>query len=442
MKENESNPLTNQLLPSLDQLDFKQEMIPGTGARRDISQYRQEAWKTFNKLPMPDRRLPSWRRTDLRGLELSGLSLAISDDAKFSNQVLKEKNLSGKIRATPQFTEAGISQDLAKKGLILKGLLQAENEDREWAESYLGQIVLSRDGKFASLVNAFANYGIAIRAPEKLQVSQPIICDLSLGKAGKINISHIVIHVREGASLMVVLNLSSPSINARQSLHAGNVEIYLEKKARLKLIQFQEFDPLVWNLTQERAILEDESELEWVFGILGSHLTKTTSEVCLKGEGSKVRSSGFYFANTAQHFDLETRILHQAPSTTSNFIYKGVLQDQSRSIWQGMIFVSPDAIKADGYQGNQNLLLSHQARADSIPALEILENDVQCSHSATMGSIDPDQLFYLESRGVSRVEAEKLIVQGFFQPLLAEVRDQQLTRNIENHISSKLERNG
>ena len=428
--------------PSVDQLDLRQDMIPLERLKGSISQYRLHAWEVFQKLPMPDRRVPSWRRTDLRGLDPSKLSFASGGGKSQPGiQGSKFKEISCRISTNPESTKVELNEEISKERVILSGLLQAEREYPELLESFIGKIIPSEDGKISALTNAFANFGAFFHIPQGMQVPSPVLCDLSLNKAGKANFSHILIHVGEGASLTLLLHLGSENRTSKQSLHAGNVEIVLEKNAKLKFIELQDFDSQVWNLTQERAILGEKAELEWIFGVLGSQLTKSSTEICLNGEGGSAKSSGFYFSNLNQHFDLDTRLQHKAPSTTSHFVYKGVLLDQSRSIWQGMIYVSPEAKKADGYQGNQNLLLSHQARADSIPALEILANDVQCSHAATVGSLDADQLFYMESRGISRNEAEKLIVQGFFEPILDKIDGRQIKQNIRQAISSKLERN-
>jgi len=433
---------SNQTLPSVDQLDLRRDLIPLSGLKESISRYRLHAWEIFQKLPMPDRRVPSWRRTDLRGLNPAELTFASSNNE--TQEVIEGatlKGLSGRISINPEKTKIELNEELTRQNVVLSGLLEAEREYPQLLESFLGKIVPAEDGKISALTNAFANFGAFISVPKGIQVSSPVLCDLSVNKAGKANFSHILIQVGEEASLSLIFDSSSENRTSQQSLHAGNVEIVLEKNARLKFVELQDFDSHVWNLTQERAVLGEKAELEWIFGVLGSQLTKTTTEICLSGEGSSAKSSGFYFSNLDQHFDLDTRIQHKAPSTTSNFVYKGVLLDQSRSIWQGMIYVAPEAVKADGYQGNQNLLLSHQARADSIPALEILADDVQCSHGATIGSLDPDQLFYLESRGISRQDAEKLIVEGFFAPILDKIEYQKINQTINQVISSKLERN-
>jgi len=167
--------------------------------------------------------------------------------------------------------------------------------------------------------------------------------------------------------------------------------------------------------------VDRDATVEWIFASLGSHLTKNFLDLDLTGKGSTGRMSGFYFTDHDQHLDHDTQQNHYAPNTTSDLLFKGALLGESRSVWQGMIYVAPDAMKTDGYQANRNLVLSRKARADSIPGLEILANDVRCTHGATVGKIDPDESFYLQSRGIPKRDAEQLIVEGFFDPIMQRI---------------------
>ena len=149
--------------------------------------------------------------------------------------------------------------------------------------------------------------------------------------------------------------------------------------------------------------------------------------------------SGFSFIEDSQHLDYDTQQNHLAPHTTSDLLFKCALEDKSRSVWQGMIYVAPGAQKTDGYQANRNLLLSRKARADSIPGLEILADDVRCTHGATAGKVDPDQLFYLRSRGLPQKDAERLIVEGFFTPIMERIPFEGVRTRFEEAIDAKMQ---
>ena len=179
-----------------------------------------------------------------------------------------------------------------------------------------------------------------------------------------------------------------------------------------------------------KAGLEDNESCIWV---TTEPLGKKEAEEVLRkavpnftqyleeGQLEIVPHTGFYFTDGVQHFDHDTQQNHLAPNTMSDLLFKGALREHSRSVWQGMIYVAPGAQKTDGYQANRNLLLDSNARADSIPGLEILADDVRCTHGATIGKIDPDQVFYLRSRGIPDKESERLIVEGFFDPIMQRI---------------------
>jgi Fe-S cluster assembly protein SufD len=194
----------------------------------------------------------------------------------------------------------------------------------------------------------------------------------------------------------------------------------------------------VWNFTHERVRVGQDSKVDWIFAAVGSHLTKNFSEIDLDGAGSTGKMSGFYFTDGEQHLDHDTQQNHNAPHTTSDLLFKGALKEKSRSVWQGMIYVAPGAQKTDGYQANRNLVLSKSARADSIPGLEILADDVRCTHGATVGQMEEEHIFYLMSRGLPRREAEKLVVDGFFDPILQRIPFEGVRQRLKKAIEAKM----
>jgi Fe-S cluster assembly protein SufD len=184
--------------------------------------------------------------------------------------------------------------------------------------------------------------------------------------------------------------------------------------------------------------VEGDGSIDWIFGAIGTRLTKNFSDLDLVGQGARGRMSGFYFTDGHQHLDHDTQQNHMAPHTTSDLLFKGALKGNSRSVWQGMIYVAPEAQQTDGYQANRNLILSSNARADSIPGLEILADDVRCSHGATVGKIDPDLVFYLRSRGIPMEDAERLVVEGFFEPIMDRIPFDGVKSRFRRAIESKM----
>jgi Fe-S cluster assembly protein SufD len=195
-------------------------------------------------------------------------------------------------------------------------------------------------------------------------------------------------------------------------------ELYVEQAAKLEYVSIQTLSPETWHFANHHARVERDAELDWVAGGFGSKKGKVWIRNDLTGQGATSRVTGAYFADGSQHLDYDTYQLHAAPNTTSDFAFKGALRDEATAVWRGMIRVEEDAQRTNAYQENRNLMLSPTTHAVPIPGLEILANDVRCTHGATVGQVDREQLFYLMARGLSRGEAERLIVRGFFSGVL------------------------
>jgi Fe-S cluster assembly protein SufD len=194
----------------------------------------------------------------------------------------------------------------------------------------------------------------------------------------------------------------------------------------------------VWHFTSQTALLDRDAQLTWLNGTLGSQTTKAFLDCKFIGAGAQANLLGFFFGDGKQHFDQHTFQNHLVGQTASDLLYKGALKDRAYSVFRGLIRVNPNAQRSDAYQANRNLLLSQNAHADSIPELEIEANDVRCTHGATVGPIDPDQVFYLMTRGVSKIEAERLIVEGFFEPLLQKIPLTAVREALEHVIQNKI----
>ena len=237
--------------------------------------------------------------------------------------------------------------------------------------------------------------------------------------------------------LLTSTNSASPN-GPKDAFHAGIVEIKVLQGASLKFVELQSWGKNIWNFTHERIRVERDGNLDWIFGAIGSKVTKNFSELDLAGEGSTGRISGFYFTDGTQHLDHDTQQNHLAPHTTSDLLFKGALKGKSRSVWQGMIYVAKGAEKTDGYQANRNVILDEGARADSIPGLEILADDVRCTHGATVGKLEQEPLFYLRSRGIPKKDAERLVVEGFFDPIMQRIPYEGVRERFHQAILEKM----
>lgn len=428
---------------------FTRDMVPalapdwrGPASLRD---YRTQAWENYVRLPMPTVKDEAWRRTDLRTLRTGSFHLPNGNIGTTQPMVPEELMRSlagdqhgGQIVLQPGKVDLSLDPVLSQKGVIFTDFATAEEHYPDLLASIVGQIVRSDESRFAALAASLSHSGIFVYVPRGVQVEDPLHSVLWGPGTGLAYFSHVLVWLEEGSSLTYVHEAASPRYAEGQTLHAGIVELHVGDNANLRFVELQSWGENVWNFTHERAKVGRDANIDWIFGALGSHLTKNFSDLDLIGEGATGRMSGFYFTDGDQHLDHDTQQNHLAPHTTSDLLFKGALKDRSRSVWQGMIYVAPEAQKTDGYQANRNLVLSPKARADSIPGLEILADDVRCTHGATVGKIDPEPIFYLRSRGIPYPEAEKLVVEGFFDPIMQRIPFEGVRERFQQAIVDKL----
>jgi Fe-S cluster assembly protein SufD len=409
-----------------------------------VTTYRNRSWTAFKRLTLPVNTEEAWRRTDIHALPVEKFKLGVDGVDGFPGvredllKPLVADQHGGQIILTPGSAKIELDEKLAQKGVIFTDLLTAEQKHPDLLARMLGKTVNVEEGKFAALAGAFAQNGVVLYVPKGVTVEAPLHSVLWGPGANLAHASHILVLVDEGASVTYVHESASPDDMASNSMHAGLVEIQVLQDASLKFVELQSWGRHVWNFSHERIRVERGGNLDWIFGAIGSRLTKNFSELDLAGEGATGRMSGFYFTDGNQHLDHDTQQNHLAPHTTSDLLFKGALKGKSRSVWQGMIYVAPGAQKTDGYQANRNIVLSDGARADSIPGLEILADDVRCTHGATVGKLEQEPLFYLKSRGIPQAEAEKIVVEGFFDPIFQRIPFEGVRERFQEYIANKM----
>jgi len=413
------------------------QLAEARGEPRLLSKLRQQAWDTYAITPVPTLKDEAWRRTDIRRFPADKLSFESA--VKSSSLVMDGggENATARLDLSPDLTpRLQTSPALEEQGVIMLPLSEAAHREPELLKQYLGKICPPSEGKFAALAAGMAIDGMLVVIPEDVHLDIPIQAQVTVGGQGQAYATRLVVVVKPNASGTVVCERRSS--DELDQLYTGTVELFVEDGASLTFVDVQALGDKTWNFTHERASVGRDASCEWITAAVGSRLTKTFLDLDLKGEGAQGRVSGFFFALDGQHLDLDTQQNHLAPRTTSDLLYKGALRDNGRSVWQGMIYVAPGAQNTDGYQANRNLLLNGQARADSIPGLEILADDVRCTHGATAGQLDEDQLFYLMSRGLPRQTAEKLVIQGFFAEVMQRIPIEDLRQRFVKLIDGKL----
>ena len=255
--------------------------------------------------------------------------------------------------------------------------------------------------------------------PRGVVIDKPLHSIAGMSDGGS-DFAHTLVILEDGAEATLLSESASPDVNAG-GMHCGAVELIVGNDAHLRYVNLQDWGQGVWHFANQKALVGRDSSLQWTVGALGSRLSKVNQHVSLTGEGGNCQVNGVMFTENKQHLSYHTLQQHEKPHCTSDFLYKAALQDASRTVWRGMIQVDEGAQKTDGYQRNDNLLLSRTARADSIPGLEIEADDVRCTHGSTSGKVDEELIFYARSRGYSRKEAIQMIVTGFFQQVFDRV---------------------
>src|SRR5215210_7597132 len=366
---------------------------------------RAEALAAYEALPVPDTTEEHWRFTDLRGFDPDAFGPARGQTPDVSVPSMLELD----VTAEAVVTETGIEITRAPEGIRFE-VLDESNER-------LGQLVGWQDDKFAAHNAAAWQQGLLVHVPAGLELERPLFVRVVNAIEGGSLFWRLLVVAEEGARFSLVEEHSSASPGLGGYFNSV-AELYVEQAAKLEYVALQNLSRETWYFASHHARVERDAELDWVSGGFGSKRGKVRIQNDLAGPGATSRVTGAYFADGEQHLDFDTFQEHIAPNTESDFAFKGALRDTSTAVWRGMIRVERDAQKTNAYQECRNLLLSAKAHADSIPGLEILANDVRCTHGATLGQVDREQLFYLMARGLPRAEAERLIVRGFFQDVL------------------------
>lgn len=408
--------------------------------------YRQNAWVAYQSLPFPTVKNEAWRWTDISKLPFE--SFAVASDDHMDNipvelmESVADAAHGGEILLAGQHHIVHLDPELEKAGVIFTDFKEGMTKHPEIIEKILGKVIDPKEDKFSALAASMALNGVLLYLPKGLSLSTPLHSLLWMSGIKEASFSHLLVYLDDGSSATYVHESSSPAEAVEPGFHSGLMEIYVGNGAHLRFVELQSFGENIWNFMHERVKVDGDGEVEWIFGALGSLLTKNFSELELIGKGSTGKLSGFYFTQHHQHLDYDTEQNHLAPNTTSDLLFKGALLDDSRSVWQGMIYVAKNAAKTDGYQANRNLVLSEGARADSIPGLEILTDDVRCTHGATVGKVDAEEMFYLESRGLPQRDAERMIVEGFFDPIMQRIPFEGVRRRFQQAIDRKMSKLG
>jgi Fe-S cluster assembly protein SufD len=361
-----------------------------------------EAAARYAELPVPHTTEEAWRFTDLRGFDPD--SFALDVEPVGATEGLLDLDVAG----IAVITESGIEIERAPEGIRFEPLSQ--DDPRLYS-------LVGWNEKFPAHNAAVWKHGLLVQVPKGVELDRPLYVRIASSVPGSALFWRLLVVAEEGSRFSLIEEYSSAERDLSAYSNAA-AELFVGPAAKLEYVSIQNLSQETWHFATHHARVERDGQLDWVAGGFGSKKGKIRIQNDLAGPGATSRVTGAYFADGDQHLDYDTFQEHMAPSTESDFAFKGALREQAHAVWRGMIRVEEDAQKTNAYQENRNLLLSEKAHADSIPGLEIMANDVRCTHGATIGRVDRNELFYLMTRGLSRAEAERLIVRGFFQDIL------------------------
>ena len=423
--------------------------LPGRTEPAFARDLRERALEAYAALPMPSAETEEWRYTDLSGLDLGAFDRAPDGGDEAGSLEALPSELQEAARATPdraglivQRNSATVAElldpRLAERGVVFSSVDAALAQHPGLLEGRLHAAVGFDRTKLTALHAAMRTGGVFLYVPPGVAVEHPLQSLTYLDADGAAVFPHTVVITGEGAEVTLIDRYASPDLGS--ALSDAVVEIHAGPASNVRYVALQGWGEGVTHVAVQRALVERDATVRSLTVAFGASLSRTEVESVLQGPGGHSEMLGVYFADGTQHFDHRSLQDHVAPSCTSMLLYKGALKGKSRTIYSGLVRVWPGAQKTDAFQTNRNIVLSEDAKADSIPNLEIEANDVRCGHAASTGPVDADTLFYLQSRGIPALEAERLVVTGFFQEVLDKVTLPEIRDEVAASIAAELDR--
>lgn len=411
--------LTATALPAtFDETAFEQFL-----ATRDepawVTEMRREAFATFERKSSEPLDPEEWKRVDLRTFRPE--KFAIADDHthdgehSFRSMMHDRAEFGGRVmQVNGACAQSELAAELADKGVLFGDLSTMLREHGDALKPHLlSRAVQPSTDRFTAWHAAFWTGGTVLYVPRNVEVGIPLYSLIAMAGEGVADLSHTLVILEDGASATLLEETASAD-ETSPGLHVGAVELLVGREAKLRYVQLQNWNEKTYHFAHQMGRVDGHGFLQWTVGGLGARLAHLHQEVALDGAAAEAEVNGVTFATDRQLMSYYTQQTHNAPHTRSDLLYKEVLRDRARVVWRGMIRVEKAAQQTDGYQRSDALLLSADARNDAVPGLEIEADDVRCTHAATAGRVDDEELFYAMCRGMSKYEAMHMIVEGFF----------------------------
>jgi Fe-S cluster assembly protein SufD len=382
-----------------------------------------------------------FKRVDLRAFRPQDFRVQpqSASAAEFSTLLADRTKFAGSVaHANGTCTGVVLDEKLSQQGVLFGELSSLLRDHRNILEPhFMTRAVRPGADRFSAWHAAFWTGGTVLYVPRSVHIDVPLYSLIGLSEPHAADFCHTLVILEEDASATLLEETASAGPD-EPGLHVGAVELLLGPQANLRYVQLQNWNPRTYHFAHQAGRVDRAAKLQWTVGGLGSRLAHIHQRVTLDGRGAEAQVNGVTFATDRQHISYYTQQTHSAPDTTSDLLYKEVLRDKARVVWRGMIKVEPAAQKTDGYQRSDALLLSSTCRCDSIPGLEIQADDVRCTHGATAGRVDEEQIFYCMCRGLSRFEAMHMIVEGFFHKVYDRIPVEAVRETLSRTVERKL----
>ncbi len=450
---------------------FTREAVLALSDRQDepawMREFRLAAWEAFERLPAPVPTDEEWRRTDPAAFQLKGVRpFAEAPPGPFPPGL--QQMIDGwpqaagvLVQHNSQTVRSQLDAEPARRGVIFADLHAALRAHPELIRThFMTTCVHPDESRFRALHGALWSGGAVVYVPDGVEVAQPLVSLTWIDADGVAVFPHLLVLAGKGSTVTVITAAASPTEEWHPSTRSGwpngakppgwpervegqafadpVTELILGDGAQVRLVTLVEWGRNVVEVGIIRSVLARDATLRSLLATLGGKVSKTNVESILDGPGATSEMLGLVFGDARQHVDLHTLQEHRAPHTLSDLLYKNAVKDRSRSVFSGMIRVHPGAQKTNAFQANRNLILSEGAKADSIPNLEIMANDLRCTHGSATSRLNDEHLFYLMSRGLSRAQAVRMVVEGFFAELLDRIPLEHLRARLLGEIEAKM----
>ena len=410
-------------MPSLtsDTLEAIARGVPAPRAER-----LRAAFSVFEATPMPSSSDESWRYVDL---DFDLAELALPDQPGAPLPTGEGEDALGEVAGRAVLVDGVLAEVEASDGIVAQSLVDA------WAEGWEPDLLPSDIDKFAAARAAFGVDGVVIRTPRRTALPHPLLVEVQATQPDVISFPTVAVELDEDSEAAVVIAYRSP--HGVLTAMSPGVAVKVGDGARLRLASLQLLGDAARCIVHQRVRLGRDSTGRIGEVGLGARLSRLDLGVSLAGAGASTEVVGLYFGERDQVLDYRMVIDHVGPNTSSDVFLKGAVEDEARSVFTGLLKIQKDAVRSSAFETNRNLVLSEGAKAHSVPNLEILCNDVVCGHGSSVGPLEEDQLYYLQSRGLSRPRAERVLVRGFFQEVIERLPVPNLAQPIQEAVNRR-----